>query len=159
LGELNGRRQDWRVYLEVPASKEELGGVLFGIIGWVSTKTLPFHSTLPLLMAKDRITRRPIPAASCACWAATRVWRMRIADSGKGNPGSVGSVGRLDNGEKPGHWSDSGKCRAFAGLGRTGFVGQSFTTITSRSSLRTEGFSAVRSTPRSTSLINGRHPM
>jgi hypothetical protein len=31
--------------LEAPASKEELGEVLLGTIKWVSTKTLPTHST------------------------------------------------------------------------------------------------------------------
>ena len=103
-------------------------------------------------------------AASCDCWAATPVWRMQTADSAKDNPGSMRPLGRLDNGEKPSHGGASGRCHAFArrtnyGLGRAGFVGQSFTTITSRSSLRTAGFSAVRSTPRSTSLTNGRHPI
>ena len=103
-------------------------------------------------------------AASCACWAATPVWRMWTADSVKDNPGSMRPLGRLDNGEKPGHLGASGKCHAFAqhsnyGFGSAGFVGQSFTSITSRSSLPTAGFLAVRSTPRSTSLINGHHPV
>ena len=34
--------------MEARASKEELGGGLLGIIRWVSTKTLPTHSTLHL---------------------------------------------------------------------------------------------------------------
>ena len=50
-----------------------------------------------------------------------------------------------------------GKCHAFAwhsyyGLGRAGFVGQSFTTITSRSSPRTAGFS-VRGFSQGDSLL------
>jgi len=116
------------------------------------------------MILQNHISRAVSLAASCACWPATPVWRMRTADSVKDNPGSMRPLGRLDNGEKPGHWGASGKCHAFArhsnyGLGSAGFVGQSFTTLTLRSSLRTAGFSAVRSTPLSTSLINGRHPM
>jgi len=50
--------------LETPASKEELGGGLLGIIRWVSTKTLPTHSTFHLQGIRSA-QQRPLKVCGC----------------------------------------------------------------------------------------------